>query len=920
MIDLSGVNLGNQARRVIALVCVFLVVTLSATPAVAFCPSNGVKCIGGGIFLGGIGRSHQDITVDAVRELYAELFPGVVRSASMDKALIQIYKANIDIDLDQSTSAKHFDGENFAGGQQFIASNRDLVVSTLAKSDANGARAALGRALHTVQDFYAHSTWIELGNLSPNANVGRGTSIPHASTGTATCSFALLCDTTNWITNSLTSGYYGGEDATPTLGVRKCFHGGLGDTSALPFFDDGINKDMENCQISPHEALHRIAAAVAKDATQQFIRDIRDLVTPKQLRLLFGVGPTLAMAIDTTGSMGPIIDGVKAQAISIVDSRLGTADEPGTYVLSPFNDPNVGPVIVTTDADTFKNAISALSASGGGDCPELAFTGMEQAIASSDDGAELFVFTDASAKDSAKELNVKSLAKTKGIQISMGIFGNCVSPFGAPATLSRVSSQQSSEMFSHATATLGSVDAYYTRTSVETGGQVFALSSSEASNITKLADTTLRASAIKLLMVSDSLGSSPRTYSVPVDPSVPSVTFSVSGVPASGVTVKRPSGTPVGTTDPDASFVLLSSGAIVAMTSPAAGTWTVMISGPAAAPFSLNVDGTATLRLSSVSFVEERGRPGHRGLFGLAGLPVAGVPSTLVATMTEGFTTVSFAERDLTNSAIAPLSLVSDPDGSSLEVFGDVTPPNGTFLIYATGTDTGGKPFQRVLPFVVAPQTVTVTAPPPAILARGVINHYQFQVTNLGSGATFTFVATDDKGFVSNTMPLSAPIATNETKTVTVDLTVPADAPAGASDTLTLTAASSLTNNFAVVTSSVQLSAGPTATSISPTVGPISGGTPLTITGTNLAIGASVLLGGVPATNVVRVSDTTITALSPSHAAGLVDVAVTNPDAQSSSLVNGFAYVGNIPFASHEVLVLIALMLALIGVVVLRVK
>ena len=84
--------------------------------------------------------------------------------------------------------------------------------------------------------------------------------------------------------------------------------------------------------------------------------------------------------------------------------------------------------------------------------------------------------------------------------------------------------------------------------------------------------------------------------------------------------------------------------------------------------------------------------------------------------------------------------------------------------------------------------------------------------------------------------------------------------------------------------------AAPTVSSISPNNGSTSGGTPVTITGTNFVSGASVTIGGASATNVNVTSSTTITALTPAHAAGTVTVTVTNTDAQSGSLTNAFTY------------------------------
>ena len=72
--------------------------------------------------------------------------------------------------------------------------------------------------------------------------------------------------------------------------------------------------------------------------------------------------------------------------------------------------------------------------------------------------------------------------------------------------------------------------------------------------------------------------------------------------------------------------------------------------------------------------------------------------------------------------------------------------------------------------------------------------------------------------------------------------------------------------------------AGPTGplavTAISPSTGPTSGGTRVAIAGANFLAGATVTIGGVPATDVVVVSVNQITARTPQHAAGATDVAV----------------------------------------------
>ncbi len=87
---------------------------------------------------------------------------------------------------------------------------------------------------------------------------------------------------------------------------------------------------------------------------------------------------------------------------------------------------------------------------------------------------------------------------------------------------------------------------------------------------------------------------------------------------------------------------------------------------------------------------------------------------------------------------------------------------------------------------------------------------------------------------------------------------------------------------------------GPTVTSLDVEEGTADGGTAVTITGTGFddTGGASegVTFGGTAATSVVFVNSTTITCVTPAHAAGLVDVVVTNGDATTDTLTDGFLF------------------------------
>jgi hypothetical protein len=86
----------------------------------------------------------------------------------------------------------------------------------------------------------------------------------------------------------------------------------------------------------------------------------------------------------------------------------------------------------------------------------------------------------------------------------------------------------------------------------------------------------------------------------------------------------------------------------------------------------------------------------------------------------------------------------------------------------------------------------------------------------------------------------------------------------------------------------------PSVVSVAPNSGTANGGTALTITGTGILAGATVKLGGTAATGVTVVNSTTITATTPVHTTGAVNVVVTNTDAQSGTLTNGYTYTANL--------------------------
>src|SRR5690606_1819045 len=84
----------------------------------------------------------------------------------------------------------------------------------------------------------------------------------------------------------------------------------------------------------------------------------------------------------------------------------------------------------------------------------------------------------------------------------------------------------------------------------------------------------------------------------------------------------------------------------------------------------------------------------------------------------------------------------------------------------------------------------------------------------------------------------------------------------------------------------------PVITAIAPDEGPETGGTEVTLTGTDFTDATEVTFDGVPATAFEVVDDTTITASSPVGTPGVAEVVVTGPGGSSGPV--DFTYL-NVP-------------------------
>jgi heterokaryon incompatibility protein Het-C len=120
---------------------------------------------------------HRGITKKTLAAITANV-AGKPKTFS-NRALEEIQDANEDVDDTFSAALfhpeRHFTNESFSASSTRLRDIKTQIITKLTAENPDGgeARKLLGQALHTVQDFYAHSNWVELGNTGINSALGR---------------------------------------------------------------------------------------------------------------------------------------------------------------------------------------------------------------------------------------------------------------------------------------------------------------------------------------------------------------------------------------------------------------------------------------------------------------------------------------------------------------------------------------------------------------------------------------------------------------------------------------------------------------------------------------------------------------------------------------------------------------------------
>jgi hypothetical protein len=96
---------------------------------------------------------------------HVEITQSVLKNYFSQEILEKIIRANIQQDRVKNQFGHdyiHFDGSAFSEGFSYIKEQKAKLLKSVEDSDYQTARAALGRILHSWQDFYSHSNYVQL--------------------------------------------------------------------------------------------------------------------------------------------------------------------------------------------------------------------------------------------------------------------------------------------------------------------------------------------------------------------------------------------------------------------------------------------------------------------------------------------------------------------------------------------------------------------------------------------------------------------------------------------------------------------------------------------------------------------------------------------------------------------------------------
>ncbi|XP_030643651.1 von Willebrand factor A domain-containing protein 7-like [Chanos chanos] len=691
----------------------------------------------------------------------------------------------------------HFDSESFLRGRDVITSAVDAVKANIKLQNFQTARERLGEAMHTLQDFYSHSNWIELGYQSPYTNLIKP-DLPIeniADKGTPTCRSCVDDNCTGNILESiiterkLTSGYTSSSGLFKPPG--KCSHGGLIDLTSFQEPKGGINKDGVD---SEHGHLHFQAANMAIEATKELLEDVWASAGNDDFLRLMGISQTfnvLSVVIDISRSMADNIAEVKRVISLIIDGKKGTADEPSEYILVTFNDLDFGPLTKTTDAEEFKRLLNAISAVGEATATaKKCLSGLWLALTRSPPKSEMFVFTDAEPEDVELKNTVLALIESTKSTVNF-LLTNVLS---AQSRVSNPSNQ------------------IYQELAEASGGQAIEVSSGMLPQATSIIEDSSSAALVTLFLAVRNQ-STAEDFSFLVDSSVTNLTIYITGF-STNFTITSPSGMSQSSTESNGTLGMIQTAGNFLTIRPysqnGTGLWQISVN--STQPFTVKVTGqSVTNFLFDVVEVVQDPVPGYTVL---DSRPQNSGNVTLLLSVTgdDSLKLTEVAAIETMGTETVNGSLVDQGNGQYLATFSTV--PRGSFGIRVSGQNSSTRSsqtgFQRYSSTQLRTSGVSVSAVASGIWAPGGTLSLNFGVGTSKFSGSFNITVRNDRLF-NMAFPSSLLIDNGVSASGALSITAPFETPSGTDVTLTIEAAAAggSDSNYVVLRLSVVAGVGP---------------------------------------------------------------------------------------------------------------
>lgn len=712
------------------------------------------------------------------------------RSTDQFWASFKVKGEKIDLVGELSEPTAHCDDELIDQCRKRIKDLKESVIKKLRNYIADDdpqklghARGDLGKAIHTIQDFYAHSNYADLNNdasiyqpltqistissWSENTDVCEPREISSlkplggfSSNGGNFRLFSKGLDKSQYTTGYFTHRSFGGISTASDTNGSKCDHG----VEVSGLWLSGISKDLPYAPLDDDDNLkdrvqptlvHNRASNQAAHHTKEFlnllISDIRKVGSAedqdKMIKALLGIEdePVYGFIIDSTGSMSSIITGVKNQIQSLINRVMSdsTKDDSSVqerqFLMVSFNDPDVGEVNIG-NAEVIKNAVGSLSADGGGDCPEKANTGILKAVKAAPSKSRLFVFTDASSNDGELAGQIASIAKEKEITINYAVSGSC-SP----------------------------IDPSYYAVANATGGQVILVDHTSSS--VEAAFTTIdidnSSTTTQPVLITSGQTNLNKSFEIDVEKNADRLSI-LANSSVGAISFLSPSGEVVASSKIQINNFIGGKG--LKVSNPEAGKWIVQLNTTDQTEYNIRADISSETYIKSVKFLDpvQTGKFEHEGYQIYGNEPVLG-NNRLEVVFSKLMSEANAKLIKADGSLIKEVKLRKEDD---VNFAGTVDVTSDVYRVVVIAKDSAGQNFERIYGAQIDPRNFLLELVNTSDLMLKGSAQMRFKIKNFGDQDTYTIEAVSDIAKIESIKNQSFSLEKNAENDVFINVSV----------------------------------------------------------------------------------------------------------------------------------------------------